>query len=631
MNDQALPHKLAAILYADVEGYSRLTGADEVGTHRTLSAYLDLFTETIKAHRGEVKHYAGDAILADFTTVSDALNCAVAFQKTMKDKNETLAPDKRVQFRIGLNLGEVIVDRGEVYGNGVNVAARLETLAEPGGICISGATHDAIGNKLPLLYDDLGEHTVKNIDKPVRAYRVNFTGEKSPIKQVSATSSKSTTRKSIAWIAALVAIVAAIGLWQFGTKRVVLPSTTHATDAVFAMPTGLPIAVLPFTNMSGDPKEDYFSDGLTEDIITELARFKDLYVLARNTTFQYKGKAIDVPEVGKKLGVKYVLEGSVRRAGDQVRIAAQLIDVGNGAHIWAEKYDRPMTDIFKTHDEIASKIVAAIAAGNGGALNIAEQRAVARKQPNDLKAYDLVLQAAGMVWNPAGYKIAKTQLEQAIALDPNYARARADYAWLLLVGWIFRLEETTAPPAELKANAIKAAILDLSDYRSRRAAAWGHFFDHELQKFDNEATAAMSFAPNDALVLAELGTALTMSGQWERGVKLVTKANALNAESAAGWYHTALFYDYFRQGQYQRALEAVQGHPNQEMVETQQKYIPVYVELGNIDKAREHWNKCVELDPKWSIERMKEILVLWNFPKDFSQRYLESFSKAGYR
>lgn len=203
--------------------------------------------------------------------------------------------------------------------------------------------------------------------------------------------------------------------------------------------------------------------------------------------------------------------------------------------------------------------------------------------------------------------------------------------WLLLIGWIFRFETQTAPPAELKANAIKAVELDPSDHRTRRAAAFGYFFDHQLQMFDNEATLATTMAPNDAQVLAEMGTMLTMSGQWDRGVKLVTKANALNAGSAHGWYHTALFYDYFRQGQYQRAVDIIQFHQAQNLVETQQKYVAVYAELGNIDKAREHWNKCVELDPKWPIERMQEILILWNFPKDFAQRYLQSFAKAGYR
>ena len=632
MTEQSLPHKLAAILYADVEGYSRLTGADEAGTHHTLSAYLDLFADTIKAHRGEVKHYAGDAVLSDFTTVSDALNCAVAVQQAIKEKNQAVPEDKRVQFRIGLNLGEVIVDRGEVYGNGVNVAARLETLAEPGGICISGATHDAIGNKLPLAYEYLGEHVVKNIDKPVRAYRVNFTGEPSLVnKPVIAPATPNRSRMPIVLVALAIA-AAAIGVWRLGYKDASVASQT--TDPVLAMPTGPAIAVLPFTNMSGDPKEDYFSDGLTEDIITELARFKDLYVLARNTTFQYKGKAVDVPAVGKKLGVRYVLEGSVRKSGEQIRIAAQLIDVNNGAHLWAEKYDRHLSDIFTIQDEIAGQIVASIGGGDRSVIRRAARAAIERKAPDDMQAYELVLQS-GMFesgWSKEGYQLAKTQLEKAIALAPNYARARQAYAYLLLIGWIAGLDPAPAPPKEVKENAIRASQLDPSDHRARRTAAAGYFFDKQLDLFESEAKIAMELAPNDTQVLAELGSMIAYSGQWDRGIKLVSKANALNPATAAGWYHSAMHYDFYRKGEYQKALDMVRQHPLQDIIHTQWKYVAAYAELGNLEKAREHWKKCVAIDPNWSTARMRQEFELWNFPQgEFVQRYLDSFAKAGFR
>ena len=633
LNEQTLPHKLAAILYADVEGYSRLTGADEAGTHRTLSAYLDLFAEIIKAHRGEVKHYAGDAVLADFTTVSDALNCAVEFQKASREKNETVPEAKRVKFRIGLNLGEVIVDRGEVYGNGVNVAARLETLAEPGGICISGAAHDAIGNKLPLAYEYLGEHEVKNIDSPVRAYRVNFTGQPTTVNKVAASPpAKKRSHLSIAVIAALIAVAGAIAIWQFNLKRPTV--VAQAADPVLAMPTGPAIAVLPFTNMSGDPKEDYFSDGLTEDIITELARFKDLYVLARNTTFQYKGKAVDVPAVGKKLGVRYMLEGSVRKSGEQIRIAAQLIDVNNGAHLWAEKYDRHLSDIFTIQDEIAGQIVASIGGGDRSVIRRAARAAIERKAPDDMQAYELVLQA-GMFendWSKEGYQLAKTQLEKAIALAPNYARARQAYAYLLLIGWVAGLDPAPAPPKEVKENAIRASQLDPSDHRARRTAAAGYFFDKQLNLFESEAKIAMELGPNDAQVLAELGSMIAYSGQWDRGIKLVSKANALNPATAAGWYHSAMHYDFYRKGEYQKALEMVRQHPLQDIIHTQWKYVAAYAELGNLEKAREHWKKCVAIDANWSTARMRQEFELWNFPQgEFVQRYLDSFAKAGFR
>ena len=630
----ALQQKLAAILYADVEGYSRLTGNDEAGTHRTLSSYLDAFTAAIVSHRGSVKHYAGDAVLAEFSTVSDAITCAVAVQGQFKEKNQTVPAGKRVQFRIGINLGEVIVDRGEVYGNGVNVAARLETLAEPGGICISGAAHDAIGNKLSLAYDYLGEQQVKNIDLPIRAYRVNFSGEPPAAAKpvVSPPAAKRSRLPMVIVAALLLAGLAGVAFWQFGLKRPA--EVASATDdPVYAMPNGPSIAVLPFTNMNGDPKEDYFSDGLSEDIITELARFKDIYVLARNTTFQYKGKAVDIAAVGKQLRANYVLEGSVRRSGEQVRIAAQLIDVNTGAHIWTQKYDRAMKEVFATQDEIASQIVAAIGGSSTSIIRQAARSAIDKKVPSEMEAYELVLQATKFEfnWSKEGFQTAKKQLERAIDLAPNFARARQAYAYLLLIGWVTGLDPSPAPPREVKENAIRAVQLDPTNHRARRTAAVGYFFDHQLPLFESEAKYAMELAPNDAEILSELGALMTFNGQWERGIKLVTKANALNSEASAGWYHSALHYDFFRKGEFQKALDIVKQSPTQDVIHTQWKYVAAYTELGNLEKVREHWQKCLEIDPTWSAAKMRQQTELWNVPRDFADRYLRSFAKAGYK
>ena len=372
---QPLQHKLAAILYADVEGYSRLTGVDEAGTHRTLSSYLDLFSETIKAHRGEVKHYAGDAVLADFTTVSDALNCAVAFQNATRQKNETVAEDKRIQFRIGLNLGEVIVDRGEVYGNGVNVAARLETLAEPGGICISGAAHDAIGNKLPLIYDYLGEHQVKNIDKPVRAYRINLTGAPAPMpKTVLATPAPK--RSPLPYALAL--MVVALGIALYALQRGP-PAPARA---------GLHrLAVLPFTNLSADPENEYFADGITEEMISQLSKIRGLEVIARTSIMTYKGKDKKIDEIGRELRVGTVLEGSVRKAENQIRIAAQLIDVENQAHLWSQEYNRELKGVFAVQSDIAKSVAEALKVK----LAPAERQQIEKKKTDNPEAHELYL------------------------------------------------------------------------------------------------------------------------------------------------------------------------------------------------------------------------------------------------
>ena len=318
MTDDPLPRRLAAILYADVAGYSKLTGRDEDATHRRLSDCLDLISATVNKHSGKVVHYAGDAVLACFNAASDALSCAVEAQQALQRCNQDRPDDQCVMFRMGVNLGDVIEDRGDIYGNGVNVAARLESLAEPGGICVSESIRGAVGTKLSLRYESLGPQEVKNIQEPVVAHKVivdNSTSSASPD----------------------------------STHTMLSPNASRPS-----------IAVLPFTNMSGDTEQEYFVDGLTEDIITALSRFHSFSVIARNSTFTYKGQAVKIQQVGKELGARYVVEGSVRRAGNRVRITVQLIDANNGNHLWAKNYDRDLDDIFAVQDEVTQSIVTAL-------------------------------------------------------------------------------------------------------------------------------------------------------------------------------------------------------------------------------------------------------------------------------
>ena len=294
------------------------------------------------------------------------------------------------------------------------------------------------------------------------------------------------------------------------------------------------IAVLPFVNLSGDPKQEYFSDGLTEDIMTELSRARDLHVLARHTTFQYKGKAVDVSKLGRELKVRYVLEGSIRRTDDRLRVTAQLSDTETGTHVWADRFDRELADVFLVQDEIVGQIVAKIA-GSFGVIEIAEGRSATRKNPDEIQAYDLVLRAHDVMlweWSRATFRSAKEMLRQAIALDPVNARARREIAWLA-IGWVFRFDETPVPPQEITAQAIKAVQLDPADARARMVAAAAYFFDKQLDLFEHEAQQAMALAPYDAEILATLGDMIACSGHWQRGVALVTKANALNADAAA--------------------------------------------------------------------------------------------------
>ncbi|HSS64694.1 MAG TPA: adenylate/guanylate cyclase domain-containing protein, partial [Gammaproteobacteria bacterium] len=386
MAPEPLPRRLAAIFYADVAGYSRLTGTDEDATHRALSAHLDLISNAVAAHRGRVMHYAGDAVLARFDAVVDALRCAVEVQGELALRNRDLPEERRLEFRIGVNLGDVIEDRGDIYGDGVNVSARLEALADPGGICISEAVRSAVGSRLKLGYEYLGEKQVKNIAEPVKAFRVLIDGAA-----------------------------------EMKTEMVSPESPT------LERPDKPSIAVLPFENLSADPEQEYFADGVTEDIITALSSVQSFFVIARNSTFSYKGKAVDVKRVGRELGVHYVMEGSVRKAGQRVRVTAQLLDAVTGQHIWADRYDGALDDIFDLQDQITATVVGAIEPY----LNRAEFERIKQKRPDSLDAYNLTLRGLQAMneLNPHSTARALQLFYKAIEADPNYARAYVCASW----------------------------------------------------------------------------------------------------------------------------------------------------------------------------------------------------------
>ena len=360
MATQDFKRKLSAILHADVKSYSRLMGEDEQATVSTLTAYREVMGILIQNHRGRVVHGSGDSLLADFNSVVDAVQCAVEVQKELKSRNAELPEDRKVEFRIGINLGDVIDESEDLHGDGVNIAARVEALAENGGICITRPAYDQVKNKLPLGYEYLGEHSVKNIAEPVRVYRIlmkpedagKVIGEKKvPPKQ----------RWKLALAAMVLVLVGIISitLWNNYFRP---PSVEVASveKMAFPLPDKPSVAVLPFENLSADPEQEYFSDGITEEIITALSRIPRLFVIARNSTFTYKGKLVRIKQVAEELGVRYVLEGSIRKAGDRVRITAQLIDALNGQYLWTERYDRHLNDIFAVQDEITKNIITAM-------------------------------------------------------------------------------------------------------------------------------------------------------------------------------------------------------------------------------------------------------------------------------
>ena len=507
--EERLPRKLAAILYAAVAGYSRLTGEDEDATHRTLSEYLDLITNTIQDHRGQVMHYAGDAVLASFDAVADAMSCAVAIQAKLNARNAELPIERRVEFRIGVNLGDVIEDRGDIYGDGVNVAARLEGLAEPRGICISDAVRTAVGSKLDLTYDFMGEQNVKNIAEPVRAYKV---------------------------------VVGA----ELNAKPLERPT--------LELPDKPSVAVLPFNNMSGDPDQDYFADGITEDIITELSRYPDLFVIARNSSFTYKGQPVRLRTVGEELGVYYVVEGSIRKAGNRVRVTVQLIEAATENHIWAERYDRELTDIFEIQDELTQAIAGALPAR----LQAADIERVKRKPPQHMAAYDYVLRSK--ILHHIGTREANSEalesLNKAIEIDPGFAQA---YAWkaCTLRQAVIReyADEPEVAGAQRIENAEKALVLDENDMECLRILCEIDMEQRELDQAEQFHNRAFAMNPNDPRMLAQRGELMTWMGRHAEGIEWVQKAMRLDPMGASSFAHL-LGRALLAQRQYEKALRA---------------------------------------------------------------------------
>ncbi len=438
MSDKGLNRKLAAILSADAKGYSRLMGEDEDFTVSTLTAYRKIMTALIDQHRGRVVDSPGDNLLAEFASAVNAVRCAVEIQTEFEAKNAELPENRKMEFRIGINLGDVIEEGQRIYGDGVNIAARLESLAEAGGICISRTVFEHIENKLTLGYEYLGEQAVKNIQKPVRVYRI-LTESKAAGKVIG---EKRIRSKPLQWAAVATGVVivgfAAVAVWNFyfrftpprekvsAISKPVIPLTDRAS-----------IAVLPFKNLSGDPEQEYFSDGITNDIITDLSKFREMLVIASNTVFTFKGKPVKVQRVSQELGVRYVLEGSVQRLSQKVRVNAQLIDATTGHHLWAERYDRDIKDLFTVQNEIVQTIVATLAIK----VDVAERARAMRKDTDNLEAYDYALRGKEFILRgtrSTNIK-AKEMFKKAIEQDSRYAAAYVGLGWAYyleaMAGW----------------------------------------------------------------------------------------------------------------------------------------------------------------------------------------------------
>jgi adenylate cyclase len=585
--DERLPRKLAAILYADVAGYSRLTGDDEDTTHRALSEYLDLISETINTYHGEVMHYAGDAVLAKFEAVIDAVSSATEIQKQLLTRNANLPEEQKVQFRIGVNSGDVIEDRGDIFGDGVNIAARLESLAEPGGICVSDAVRIAIGNKLGLIYEDMGKQKVKNITEAVHAYNID------------------------------------------------LREDVREVDPLNLPPLELPdnpsIAVLPFTNMSNDPEQEFFSDGITEDIITALSKISSMLVIARNSTFIYKGKAVDVKQVGRDQGVRYVLEGGVRKAGNRVRITAQLIDTTTGQHRWAERYDRDLGDIFAVQDEITQKIVSELDVQ----LGVGEQARLWSSGTGNLEAWECVRLGSDLLNSVKGDQIPEAMrlVKRAIDLDPEYAAA---WSWLALSHFHIAENYDSTYTGEERKQALQSThdcAHQALEFDPSSADAYVALGLYHLSSSEHEAAMAninksVRLAPNHVNNVAISAGVLVKCGQPEKAIERIRKAMRLSPISPP-WYLSILGQAYRLADMIDAAIETYNEFVNIESdnLEGQIALAEIFGETNQPDRAAVSAKEVLRLNPDFSVKNYVAGLA-YSDPAE-NLRFADGLRKAG--
>ena len=546
MTEERARRKLSGILSADAVGYSRLMEEDEAWTIRTLEESKRLMSKLIEQFKGRVVDAPGDNLLAEFGSVVDATECAVKIQKELKGKNAEQPDNRKMEFRIGINLGDVVEEADRIYGEGVNIAARIEGLAEPGGICISRTAYDHVKNKLKLGYEYLGEHTVKNIAEPVRVYRVlmepesigKVIGEKRFLGRIS---------RRAAITAIIILAIAAGGLigWNLYLQQSKKVEPASLDKMLYPLPDNPSIAVLPFDNMSADPEQEYFSDGITEEIITALAKVPDIFVIARNSTFVYKGKPVNIKQVSEELGVRYVLEGGVRKAGDRIRITAQLIDAIKGHHLWAERYDGTMGDVFDLQDKITEKIIAALAV----ILTQDKGEIISDRGTKNIEAYDAYLQAGAHFYTQTRDNVAKAidYLNKAVELDPNFgpAHVRLARAYNAVISRGYDKELGISNARSLYQKHLKLALQNPTA-GAHMVAVWGYLFSGKIEEAMSHAELAISMKPNSAQACVTLGGALIYEGRPEEAIKYISKAMRINPEYPAmtlWWLGVAQFCD----------------------------------------------------------------------------------------
>jgi adenylate cyclase len=624
MAEERAKRKLSAILSADVKGYSRLMGEDEVATVRTLKDYRELISKLIKEYRGRVVDSPGDNLLAEFASVVDALECSIEIQKNLRIKNAALPNNRKMEFRIGVNLGDVIEDEDRVYGDGVNIAARIEGLAEPGGICISGSGFEQVRNKLPLGYQYLGEHTVKNIVQPIKVYRVlmepeqagKLVGEKAP------------KRTQWRWaVVAVVLVVGALALWNFYWRAPKIEPAAVSKMA-FPLPDKPSIAVLPFVNMNANPEYDSLADSLSENIIYTLSYLPGMFVIARNSTFSYRGKPVEIRQVAQELGVRYVLEGSVLRAEDRVRVMAQLIDATTGYHLWSGRFDRTLNDIFGLLDEMTKNIAIELQVKVSP-----DQWAVLTHKTENFDAWAAATRAYSLLLRGAGEE-AQELAEKAVVLDPKYGFGWGVLAAIHTLKVYYGLSQSPANSIRLAAEYNEKA-LTLDPMLSCSTANRGQIYllQGKVEEAIDFGKKAIDMAPSLDANYIIFGMTLDFVGRFEEAIPLFKSAMRLNPFYPARYLKTygmsCLMADRREEAltAFKELLQRAQRGELPPPLVSHLGLCAVYAELGREIEAKTHVEELLKINPNFSLEEAKKV-HRWRDSK-YSEQWLSSLRKAG--
>jgi len=622
MNEEQAKRKLAAILSADAKDYSRLMEDDEEATVRTITAYRELMVSQIQNQNGRVVDAKGDNLLAEFGSVVDAVRCAVEIQGELGRRNAELPEHRKMEFRIGVNLGDVIEENETIYGDGVNIAARLEALAKGGGVCISGTAFDQIRKRLSLGYEYLGEHAVKNIETPVRVYRVlmepeaagKIIGEKKFLGRIS-------RRAAISAIITLAVVAGGLAGWLIYLHQSKRIEPASLDKMAYPLPDKPSIAVLPFDNLSGDPKQEYFSDGLTEEIITGLSKIPSLFVIARNSSFIYKGKAVKVQQVSEELGVRYVLEGSVRKEGDRLRITAQLIDAISGYHKWSKRYDRKLENIFDLQDDIMKDLLNEMRVQliEGERARIWHKEFLEEKIK--LEAYEKQMQSRWHFFrmNPEGFAMSKQLAEEVIGIEPNYYGPYVMLAFINLIQRNLPLAEKYAQKALQLNDSAPMALITMGQV---------YLYKRQWEKAIALGERALALDPNGAEVKNHLGYFLHMSGRFEEAISLFEKALRLNPYPPS-FYYTRLGGAYSSVGRYSEAIEICRKglKRNPSDLYARITLAAAYIRQGREGEAHAEAKIIMKANPIFSIRQLKARIPL----KDelALDNFVEALRKAG--